>query len=48
MIWRGSIDITDPKNIEKSIDDYIKLVVLALEEQDLIFRKESGNEVTGL
>ena len=40
MIWRGSIDITDPTNIEKSVKEYIKLVVLALEEQDLIFRKE--------
>ncbi|MBU2945399.1 hypothetical protein [Zobellia uliginosa] len=40
MIWRGSIDITDPKNIEKAVDDYIQLVVGAMEEQDLIFRKE--------
>lgn len=50
MIWRGSIDITDPTNIEKSVRDYIKLVVLALEEQDLIFRKEkqADNEVTGI
>ncbi|MUH37649.1 hypothetical protein D9O36_17505 [Zobellia amurskyensis] len=40
MIWRGSIDITDPKNIEKAVDDYIKLIVLSMEEQDLIFRKE--------
>lgn len=48
MIWRGSIDITDPKNIEKSINDYIKLVVLAMEEQDLIFTKERKDEITGL
>ena len=48
MIWRGSIEIMDPKNIEKTIDDYIKLVVLAMQEQDLIFRKEIDNEVTGL
>ncbi|MBQ4915945.1 hypothetical protein J8L85_15930 [Maribacter sp. MMG018] len=41
MIWRGIIDITDPTNVNKAIDDYIKLVVLALEEQDLIFIKES-------
>ncbi len=45
LIWRGSIDIMDPKDIEKTVDDYIKLVVLAMEEQDLIFRKES-DEVT--
>lgn len=48
MIWRGSIDIEDPKNIEKTIKDYVKLVVLALEEQDLIFYKDLNNEVTGL
>lgn len=50
MIWRGSIDVTDPKNIEKTVQDYIKLVVVAMEEQDLIFRKEKQekNEVTGI
>lgn len=48
MIWRGSIDITDPENIEKSVKDYIKLVVTAMEEQDLIFRKEQKNETTGI
>lgn len=37
MIWRGVIDITDPANIDKAIKDYIKLVVLAMEEQDLVF-----------
>lgn len=48
MIWRGSIDITDPENIEKSVKDYIKLVVTAMEEQDLIFRNERKDEITGL
>ncbi len=48
MIWRGSIDITDPANIEKTVKDYIKLVVIAMEEQDLIFRKEQQNEITGI
>lgn len=48
IIWMGSIDITDPKNIEKSIKDYIELVVVALEEQDLIFRKERRDEITGI
>jgi hypothetical protein len=37
MIWRGIIDITDPKNVDKAIDDYIKLVIIAMEDQDLIF-----------
>lgn len=50
LIWRGSIDVLDPKNIQKTIDDYIKLIIMAMEEQDLIFRKEKevDNEVTGL
>lgn len=48
LIWRGNIDITDPVNIDKTIDDYIKLVVFALKEQDLIFRKEYRDEVTSL
>ena len=47
LIWRGSIDIMDPKDIEKTIDDYIELVIVAMKEQDLIFRKEN-NEVTGI
>lgn len=38
LIWRGAIDISDPKNIEKTTDRYVDLVVLAMEEQDLIFR----------
>ncbi len=48
LIWRGSIDISDPKDIQKTVDDYVKLVVLAMEEQDLIFRKQTDDEVTGL
>lgn len=44
LIWRSSIDISDPINVKKTIDDYIKLVVLAMEEQDLIFRKETKNQ----
>ncbi|MBD1261056.1 hypothetical protein HZY62_10690 [Maribacter polysiphoniae] len=48
LIWRGSIDINDPVDMEKSIDDYIGLVIMAMEDQDLIFRKKSTNEVTGL
>jgi len=36
-IWRAGIDITEPENFEKTIDEYIKLVISAMEEQDLIF-----------
>lgn len=48
LIWRGSIDILDPENVEKTIKDYVRLLVVAMEEQDLIFRKEDKNEVTNL
>lgn len=48
LIWRGSIDINDPVDMEKTIDDYIGLVIMAMENQDLIFRKKSTNEITGL
>lgn len=48
LIWRGAIDITDPVDVEKTIDDYIVLVIMAMEDQDLIFRKKTTNEVTGL
>ena len=33
LIWRGAIDITDPQNIKKTIKDYVRLVILALQEQ---------------
>ena len=46
LIWRGIIDITDPSNIKNTVDDYIKLVVFALEEQDLIFHKEEDKEAS--
>lgn len=38
LIWKGYINITDPQSqsIEKTIDDYIRLVLVALEEEQLI------------
>lgn len=39
LVWRGSIDIKDPKNVQQSMDDYIKLVVNSMKNQDVIFRK---------
>lgn len=44
LIWRGAIDITDPVDIEQTVEDYIRLIVFALKEQDIIFRKETENE----
>jgi hypothetical protein len=40
MIWRGVIDITDPNDIEKALKDYVKLVIVAMEDQDLIFTSQ--------
>ncbi len=40
LVWRGNIDIDDPKNIEKSMDDYVKLVVSDMEKKDVVFRKK--------
>lgn len=37
MIWRGIIEIAEPNNIEKAIEDYVFLVISTLEEQNLIF-----------
>lgn len=48
LIWRGNIDVMNPNNVEKSIEDYVKLVVFALTEQDIIFRKPLSDESTSL
>ncbi len=44
LIWRGIIDIVDPSNIKSAVDDYIRLVVVAMEEEDVIFHKEPEEE----
>lgn len=36
IIWKGSIDITEPGNTRKAIKDYIALLTWALEEQNLL------------
>ena len=46
LIWRGAIDITDPIDLKKTVDDYVKLVVLAMGEQDIIFREPLPGEST--
>ena len=48
IIWRGAIDITDPIDLKKTIDDYIKLVVLAMGEEDIIFRAEEEEDPTSI
>lgn len=36
LIWKGFIDIPDPQNLEEIINDYVKIVIFALEEQNLM------------
>ncbi|RMB64098.1 hypothetical protein EAX61_01610 [Dokdonia sinensis] len=36
VIWKGSIDVTEPDSDRKAIKDYINMLVWALEEQDLL------------
>ncbi|MBU2902172.1 hypothetical protein [Maribacter dokdonensis] len=40
MIWRGIIEITEPNNIEKAIKDYVNMVIIAMEDQDLVFTSQ--------
>lgn len=40
LIWKGFIDITDPADIKETVDDYVKLMVFILEENDLLITKE--------
>lgn len=36
IIWKGSIDVTKPDSDRKAIKDYIRMLVWALEEQELL------------
>ncbi|NHF59725.1 hypothetical protein FK220_010255 [Flavobacteriaceae bacterium TP-CH-4] len=47
LIWRGNIDLLDPEDIEKTVEDYVDLIITAMEEQDLIFRGEKKGGLTG-
>lgn len=37
LIWRGEVDVTEPQNVEKAIDSYIKLITKSMGEQEVIF-----------
>lgn len=37
LIWRGEVDVTEPQNVNKAIDTYVKLVTKSMGEQDVIF-----------
>lgn len=36
LVWKGSIDIVDPTSIDKTVNDYVNLLLLVLEEQQLL------------
>lgn len=40
LIWRGIIEIAEPKKIKNAVNDYVKIVVETMEEQDLIFYED--------
>lgn len=48
LIWRVLVDVTDPKDVDSVVDEYVRLLVAAMEEQDLIFFKPIPNESTSL
>lgn len=36
LMFKGAIDITDPKLVDKTVNDYVKVLTLALEEFNLL------------
>ncbi len=40
LIWKGYIDIIDPENINQTVNDYSKLLILVLEEDRIIPLKD--------
>jgi hypothetical protein len=45
LIWKGYIDIINPKSIEETVYDYVNLLILALEEENLINKKLPEEEL---
>ncbi|GLU42796.1 hypothetical protein Musp01_04200 [Muricauda sp. NBRC 101325] len=37
LIWRGDVDVTDPTNTEKTVENYIKVITKSMGEQEVIF-----------
>ncbi|MEW7290026.1 hypothetical protein [Aquimarina sp. 2304DJ70-9] len=44
LIWKGSIDITEPENTKKAVNDYVKVVIWALKGQQLLIIEELTDE----
>ncbi|MGX1928683.1 hypothetical protein [Flagellimonas sp. 2504JD4-2] len=37
LIWRGNIDVSEPVNMDRTIDSYIKLIADKMQEQEVLF-----------
>lgn len=37
LVWRGEVDVTEPENINRAIDSYVKVVTKSMGNQDVIF-----------
>lgn len=48
LIWKGSIDVTEPENIKKAVGDYVKVLVWALKGQELLIIEEKIHENTNI
>ncbi|WNH10659.1 hypothetical protein [Thalassobellus suaedae] len=46
LLWKGYIDIMDPQSIHETINDYVQLILIILEEQQLITPKIFKEENT--
>ncbi|WP_298541396.1 hypothetical protein [uncultured Aquimarina sp.] len=44
LIWKGSIDITEPENVRKAVGDYVKVLIWALKGQKLLIIEEEIND----
>ncbi len=44
LIWKGSIDITEPENTKKAVSDYVKVLIWALKGQQLLIIEELADE----
>jgi hypothetical protein len=36
LMWKGSIDIIDPSSTEETVNDYVNLLIFALEEENVL------------
>nr|WP_299383152.1 hypothetical protein [Allomuricauda sp.] len=37
LIWKGDFEVDEPSKVNKTIDTYIRLMTMAMEEEDVIF-----------